>query len=81
MTSRDDRSRLDEQGSWTIAFDHAGLTDADVRMLSAVVDGNLRIIEMMSWSADRRPLVVELAGVLSKDYPHVTFRIVRSGNV
>ena len=81
MTSRDDGLRSGEQGSWTIEFDRAGLTDADVRMLSAVVDANLRIIQMMSWSADRRSLVVELTGVLSKDYPHVAFRIVHSGTV
>lgn len=79
MTNRDDRSRSGEQG--TIDFDRDGLTDADVRMLSAVVDANLRIIDMMAWSADRKSLIVELLGVLSKDYPHVAFHLVQSGNV
>jgi hypothetical protein len=64
---------------WAIVFDPAGLSAADVRMLTAVVEADLRLMRLTADPSDSRAqeaLVVNVARALSTRFPHVAFRVI-----
>lgn len=66
---------------WTIVFDPGGLSAADVRMLTAVIAGDLRLMRLATDPADIREeetLVLDVARALSARFPDVTFRVVQA---
>jgi hypothetical protein len=65
---------------WTIVFDPEGLSAADVRMLTAVIEADLRLALLAADPSDSRAeetLVRNVAQGLSARFPHVAFRVVQ----
>ena len=64
---------------WAIVFDPEGLSAADVRMVTAVVDADLRLLRLAADPSDSSAdevLVSNVARALSARFPHVVFRVV-----
>jgi hypothetical protein len=65
---------------WSIIFDPSGLSAADTRMLSAVVEADLRLMRLAEDPADARSeeaLVRRVTLSLTTRFPGVAFRLVR----
>jgi hypothetical protein len=65
--------------TWSIVFDASDLSAADTRMLSAVVEGDLRLMRLVEDLADasaEESLVRKVKQALTTRFPHVVFHVV-----
>jgi hypothetical protein len=64
---------------WSIIFDPAGLNAAHARMLSAVIDADVRLMRLAEEPADacsEEALIRQLKQALTTRFPHVVFHVV-----
>ena len=64
---------------WMVVFDHTSLNATDIRMLTAVVEADLRLMHLARDTADQRSdeaLVCAVKEALSARFPQIAFRVI-----
>ena len=73
--------RAEARGArWTVEFARTGLSAADIRMLDAIVDGDLRLMRVAEPAEDDREeeaLVTRVTDALAARFQSIVFRVVR----
>lgn len=71
-------NRSSKRVKWTISFAHEDLTPGEIRMLSAIVEADVRMMQLAHEGAYDRSIVEQVRSSLASRFPHVVFRIVAS---